>query len=439
MISQDKIELREQAMQELLGDPPGWLIRWGITIFWGIIITLLIGCYFFKYPEIITAPIQITTEQPASWVIPKISGKIDSILVKNHSHVQKDEILAYLESSADFKDITMLTYILNEMSGFFISFELKDLPKFEPFIQVGELQDSYSLLLKSINEYTSFYEDNLHQAKIIGIQNELFQQKRYLDHVRKQVDFMEKHFDLTYRQYRRDSLLFSKKMMSDFDFEKSQQTYLVGNVEINQSKMLVRSTQINISKLEQSINEYNIDFNNRQSALQSNVFAAYDQLTSRLKMWEQTYLLKSPMSGIVNFSTVWSKNQNVSLAEKVFCVIPDNCGKIIGKANIPTNGAGKIKQGQTVIIKLEGYPYMEFGMLNGIVKSIVPISNEIITSQGPVKFLTVEVNFPKGFITTYHKKIPFKGELTGIAEISTKEMSLLEHLVRPLRYLWSKF
>lgn len=40
--------------------------------------------------------------------------------------------------------------------------------------------------------------------------------------------------------------------------------------------------------------------------------------------------------------------------------------------------------------------------------------------------------------TTYDKTIPFTGELTGFAEIVTKEMSLLEHLLRPLKYLWSK-
>lgn len=29
----EKIELRHEAIQELLGTPPNWLIRWGISVF----------------------------------------------------------------------------------------------------------------------------------------------------------------------------------------------------------------------------------------------------------------------------------------------------------------------------------------------------------------------------------------------------------------------
>jgi len=50
--------------------------------------------------------------------------------------------------------------------------------------------------------------------------------------------------------------------------------------------------------------------------------------------------------------------------------------RIIGKADIPSTGIGKVKSGQTVNIKLDNYPYMEFGMIKAKIKniSLVPIT-----------------------------------------------------------------
>lgn len=77
MAKRDKVAIRHEAMQELLGNPPSWLVRWGISVFAGIIAILIIGSSLFRYPQIIEAPIVVTTEQPPTWVIAKSSGKIE--------------------------------------------------------------------------------------------------------------------------------------------------------------------------------------------------------------------------------------------------------------------------------------------------------------------------------------------------------------------------
>ena len=56
------IELRCEEVQEILTRPPHALIRWGITAFFGVLALLFIGGCFFKYPDIVSAEITITTE-----------------------------------------------------------------------------------------------------------------------------------------------------------------------------------------------------------------------------------------------------------------------------------------------------------------------------------------------------------------------------------------
>jgi hypothetical protein len=111
-------------------------------------------------------------------------------------------------------------------------------------------------------------------------------------------------------------------------------------------------------------------------------------------------------------------------------IIPENEGEIIGKVQLSFQGAGKVKSGQEVNIRFDNYPYMEFGMVKGIVKSIslAPDNN----------FYTAEILLPDGLITFYNEKLDFKQEMQGTAEIITEDFRLLERIIRPLRYVLIK-
>ncbi|MCL2414466.1 MAG: hypothetical protein FWC94_04350, partial [Bacteroidales bacterium] len=45
-----EVNLHSEAVQEILGRPPQWMIRWGITLVFVVIFGLFVGSYFFKYP-----------------------------------------------------------------------------------------------------------------------------------------------------------------------------------------------------------------------------------------------------------------------------------------------------------------------------------------------------------------------------------------------------
>ncbi|MDY0143599.1 MAG: HlyD family efflux transporter periplasmic adaptor subunit, partial [Bacteroidales bacterium] len=100
---------------------------------------------------------------------------------------------------------------------------------------------------------------------------------------------------------------------------------------------------------------------------------------------------------------------------------------------IPSTGIGKVKPGQTVNIKLDNYPYMEFGIIKAKIKniSLVPISTE----QGIFYTAEIEIN-DSVLITNYNKSIPFSQNMTGIAEIITDDVRLLERFLNPLRSIW---
>ena len=58
MVQEDKkeykeIELRSEEVQEVMSHVPVWILRWGITVLFCIVIILLIGSYLFKFPDVL--------------------------------------------------------------------------------------------------------------------------------------------------------------------------------------------------------------------------------------------------------------------------------------------------------------------------------------------------------------------------------------------------
>lgn len=51
----NNIELRSEEVQEILGEVPAWILRRGITLTAIIVVVILLGSAFFKYPDVITS------------------------------------------------------------------------------------------------------------------------------------------------------------------------------------------------------------------------------------------------------------------------------------------------------------------------------------------------------------------------------------------------
>ena len=154
----------------------------------------------------------------------------------------------------------------------------------------------------------------------------------------------------------------------------------------------------------------------------------YYNLTNQLIAWEQEFVLKTPITGQVTFTNFWSVNQFVTLGQTVFTVVPENEQEIIGKATIPLAGVGKVDTAQRVNIKLDNFPYMEFGMLEGEISNIsmVPVTNDLGT------YYPADIILRNGLVTNYKKELPFNQEMQGNAEIITKDRRLIQRLVEPL-------
>jgi HlyD family secretion protein len=135
--------------------------------------------------------------------------------------------------------------------------------------------------------------------------------------------------------------------------------------------------------------------------------------------------LVANVGGTVTFTRFWSENQNVKAGEKVLTIIPTESGSMLGKIDLPLEGAGKVRPGMQVNIQFDNFPHLEYGMVKGKVSNISDVADN--------DFYTVEVELPAGLRTYYNLEIPFSQNMQGQAEILTDKKRVLQRVLNPIR------
>jgi len=93
-----------------------------------------------------------------------------------------------------------------------------------------------------------------------------------------------------------------------------------------------------------------------------------------------------------------------------------------------------VKLGSRVVVKLDNYPYTEFGSIEGTVSSISLLAEPQKTEQSVIETYLLIVDLPKGLTTNYGETLDFRYEIGGTADIVVNERRLIERLFDNLKY-----
>jgi multidrug efflux pump subunit AcrA (membrane-fusion protein) len=425
-----EIELKSEEVKEILGHIPHWIIRWGTVLVFVIIALIILGSWLFKYPDIVNATILVTTENPPSNSVARTNGKIMQLLVKDNAEVSAGQVLALIENPGQFEDITRLK---TELDSFRSNIETPVKQKISAFSGnpvLGDIQPFYANFLKQYNDFIQFVELDYHNQKIVSLNAEIAKYKDYSKRLYNQSSILKQEENLASRQFKRDSTVFIQGVIPESDYEKSKSSYLQKQYAYEQSRITLASNEIQISKLSQEILDLELKRSEDAGKLRSTLDEAANKLSASIADWEQKYVLKSAVEGVVSFTRIWSQNQDVREGDLVMSVIPKNPGQIIGKVSLPLSGAGKVKPQQWVNIKFANYPYLEFGIVKGKIRSI-----SLVASNNEY---SVIVDLPEGLKTGYGTELTFNQDMQGVAEIITNDRRLLERIVLPVRAAFAR-
>lgn len=243
---------------------------------------------------------------------------------------------------------------------------------------------------------------------------------------------MKRQFDLVSKVTARDSLLFREKVISSSDIEKSTISLLSGS----QNLTSINRERINNSyQLEDAINnlnQFSFEKMMKERDLKLTLLKDYHQLVQYVVEWKQKYLLVSPVDGEIQVLNFHKTNDYVQNGNEIFSVVPTST-KIFGQVYIPEHGAGKIKLNQDVIVKLNNYPFLEFGYIKGQVHEISAIPSQQNNEGKKVNLYLIVVRLPDSLKTNFGKYLELSLDSKGTAEIITNRRRMLDRVFETIR------
>ncbi len=424
----NKIELRSEEVQEVMGQVPSWILRWGITVIALILVVIVAGCFFFRYSDTLSAPITVTSSIPPVEIYAKVSGKMEKIMLNNRQSVRKNDVIAVIESTAEYGDVEDLQrHFTDWKQGKLRTSELYDYLQKREWV-LGDIQPAFVMFNNALHDYTILYNDNYYSNKMYmkATQRQIRQQ---IQNNREQSEYLHsQQTSVAHNIYTRDSILYAKKVKTGEEYDQSHLNYL----QSKQSKISDIDARAQEKMQELQDNEEILDLSHQVKTDKDKILVslrnAADQFVTSIMNWKKQYVILSPVDGFINTMGNWNSNMSVSNGDLLLIVLPKSASLPIGKAKLPAVGAGKVQIGQSVIVRLNNYPYNEFGHVVGNIHSISAIPDK----EGNYY---VEISFPSGLKTNYGKQLPLSKQMLGEAKIIVKNKRLIESFIEPLEQI----
>lgn len=426
------LHLQSESVQELLGKIPHWLIRWGMTVLFGFVVTMLIGAWFIHYPDSIPAKIKITTEQPPIPVIARAAGQI-RFLVHNDQWVNQGEQVGIIQNSANEEDIESLKGWMSTLEDMVNRLDVTEVLPLNENPKLGALQAPYSAFLQRYNDFKYFSSTSYFPLRISDL-------KRQIDiHISNRSDLsnqrasLQRELALVRSKHNTNRQLVRVGALPRIQLQDSEAAVLQAERAVTSLDNQVASYDLQTNSFRQNLLDLENQYHEQAKTYQSNLRDSFRLLKGALEDWELNFVLKAPVSGVVSLYQLRRDNQFASAGEEVMTLLPrrGQDSKIVGRGLLSSVGAGKVKEGQQVRINLDGYPMHEFGSLQGTVVSIAPLAKQP-NPQEPSNFL-ITISVPQNLVTSFKKPVQFRNEMPATAEIITEDLNLLERIFYQIR------
>jgi len=152
--------------------------------------------------------------------------------------------------------------------------------------------------------------------------------------------------------------------------------------------------------------------------------------------------LRSPIDGVVEDSQLTSIGQVVTTGEELLRVVPSDAPVVV-RGFIPNDDIGFVKVGQPAVVKIEAFPFTEYGTVQGTVVALgkdalegqstpgASAGSPVLDATGPLLF-PVTVELPSAKVQLNGTAVRLSPGMQVTAEIGTGRRRILEYLFAPI-------
>ncbi|WAC41395.1 HlyD family secretion protein [Pedobacter sp. SL55] len=406
-----------EEVNDIITAVPPWILRWGITLVFSVLLAIVLGAAFIRYPDVVKTPLKINSINAPKTIIAYQPGKLVKILVNDNQQVNANQTLAYIESTAKHEDVIKLRKylaILNQQMGK-QELSLQQLPQ---SLNLGELQGAYQNFYQEFLRFLGTQRGGFYLSQKSYLQKDLNEISKLQQQILKQKEIQLQEFANIEEEYGNYKKLKSKNVISNSEFKAQENKYLSAKYPLEQTTTALINNnssylakQKELATLENTIREE-----------QSKFVQALNSMVTETETWLRNYVISATIAGKVSYVGILQENQNVTTNQELFMVNPGNAN-FFGEVQIPQYNMGKVGMGQRVLVKLRSYPFEEYGAIEGKIAYLTDaaLKDSVFFAKIDFKGLTQKDG---------NNTIVLKQGMMADAEIITKESSLLQRFLR---------
>ena len=417
------IEEQSEEVQDILSHVPNWLIRWGVTVIFSILVLLFAMAWIIKYPDTLTGTATLSTQKASVKIVSKTSGELVKLNFKENELVNKGEQLAEITSTIGQKGISFLKSTVKTVDSL-LRLEIPAQLQTPKSLILGEGQAEFHHLQELLASYARVQNQKTHEQDVRRINDRITFNKQLLEITQEQVAITAQELENKAFKYEGNKLLFKQGSMAKFEFLSLENDYLQKKKEYQSVRKSALQIQLTVAGLESDLDQLTQEHQLELNTLRQQIDQSLHNINRLVANWSRNYVLLAPIDGRLSYLSQLNEQEFVSSGTALFNIIPQS-DSLIAHILIPVSGSGKLAIGQKTRLRFSNYPDHEYGIVRG------EVSNISLQPQG--NMYRVEVLLENGLTTSYNKEIQFKPEMTGQAEITVDNIRLIDRIFNQLR------
>jgi multidrug efflux pump subunit AcrA (membrane-fusion protein) len=406
---------RGLTVQELISSKPGFLLRWGVTIFLCILMAVVAITWFIQYPDVVVAKARLTSSDPPTEIISKFGGQLLKLFKKEGDSVHKNEVIGYMESNSNPEKVLHLSVALNNLQNNLTTDPVNNISSdiFVPKNDLGELQPFYQSFIQSVMLFRNYLGSGFFIRKRRMLLKDMLNLQRINNNLSEQKNIDQQDLGLTEKTFLANEQLRRDSVISDFEYRTERSKLLAKKMSLPQISSAIIGNEDQQNQKQKEIFELESQISEQRSVF----VQALNTFISHVEEWKKKYLIASPVEGVIHFSGTLEEHQQLR-PNQLICFVSPSTSRYYAEMYIPQFNLGKVRLGQPVLLKFPAYPYQEYGSMRGNI--------EFISTMPTDTGYLAKVSLPPDLTTDYTEQIQYREGLWAQGEIITKKIRLLE-------------
>lgn len=201
---------------------PSRIHRIGLYVITLIVLCLFLGSYIFHYPDIVSANVQIKPSNITHSIITQTTGYIARICKDNATNVKAGDLIAEIASTSNGEDVDRALAYVQQYLDSLRSGTITTSSLSREKLVLGTLEQSYQDVIQSIKRLQFFQSQHYYKHRILEQHklNEL--NKNIQKEAQRHEDLNQERVMIAYSQFQRDSILWSKGLISQEAYEQAR-------------------------------------------------------------------------------------------------------------------------------------------------------------------------------------------------------------------------